>query len=147
MDEFIIKGGPDYLKISFQEVFGFPESTCFSGGYDTRSIIEIKSSDFLVKSTIHVSTGELYKFYEDLVKCNQMLKGIIGFGNYEYNLNFKMQYDIDGHVSVRGNFETQNGLDNSLKFHFISDQSYMQSTLKQLQAIKERYGDMNGVKK
>jgi hypothetical protein len=147
MDEFILQGGSDYLKISFQEVFGFPENTSYSGGYDTRSIIEIKSGDFLVKSIIYVTTGELYKFYEDLLKCNEVLKGVIDFGNYEYNLNFKLEYDIDGHVSVRGNFETHNGLDNSLNFHFISDQSYMQSTLKQLQAITERYGDMKGVRK
>lgn len=145
MDEFILKGGSDFLKISFQEVFGFPKVTSHFGGYDTKNTIEIISGDFSVKSTIWMTTGEIFEFYEKLVKCNDLIEGSIDFANYEHNLELNIQYDKAGHVTIKGTFNAQTEFDNLLKFHFVSDQSYIQSTLQQLRVITEKYGNMKGI--
>lgn len=57
MESFTIKGIADFLTLTFAEVFGFPETTCHWGGYDLRSIIEIKSRSFNVKSVLYTSIG------------------------------------------------------------------------------------------
>ena len=66
MDEFTLQGYSDYLKISLEEVFGFPNDTSPFGGYDTRSIIDINSNDFKVKTTFCITTGEIFEFCEAL---------------------------------------------------------------------------------
>jgi len=146
MEEFIIQGGADFVKIAFEEIYGFPESTCHFGGYDTRSYVEISSGNFKVRSQLYVSTGEIFEFYRKLSNANEVLKGEIHFGNYESNLEVNLKYDSNGHLSVKGHFYELGEFGNELNFEFVSDQTYIQSTLRQLQLIAEKYGDMKGVK-
>ncbi|HTD41825.1 MAG TPA: hypothetical protein VK671_14445 [Mucilaginibacter sp.] len=127
-------------------MFGFPESTSHFGGYDTRSIIEINSGNFKVKSTMHVTTGEIFEFCKKLLTANEELKGDVHFNNYERDLDFNLKYDVNGHISVIGKYSDHSEFDNRLDFDFESDQTYIQSTLRQLHAIAEKYGDMKGIK-
>lgn len=64
----------------------------------------------------------------------------------EGNLECNATYGNDGHVSIRGIFSKQNALDNQLKFYFESDQSYIQSTLTELETIANKYGGRKGIK-
>jgi len=141
-----LQNNTDLLKITFREVYGFPNDTFTTGGYNTKSLAEIKCGNFSVKSLIHVTTAELYRFYEELVKCNEESKGTVNFGNHEHNLSLKLEFNADGNVTVNGTFKEQNSSANSLHFHFISDRSFIQSTIKQLHAIADVYGNAEGVK-
>jgi hypothetical protein len=62
MDEFVLEGHGDFLKITFEEVFGYPNNTSPWGGYDTKSVLALEVDDFKVNSTFYVSTGELSSF-------------------------------------------------------------------------------------
>jgi hypothetical protein len=146
MEEFTLRGGGDYVKITLTEIFGFPETTCFNGGYDTKSAIEIYSDGFKVHSTIWISTGEIFEFYDQLLIANKNLKGIAYLRNMEGNLEMNVRYGNDGHVEIAGIFTKQNSLNNTLNFNIESDQSYIQSTLKQLEPITNKYGGMKGIK-
>jgi hypothetical protein len=86
MEEFIIKGDSGLLKIEFHEVYGFPEMTTHIGGYDVKSHLAICSDGFSAKSTVWITTGEIFEFYEKLRDCNELLKGEIYFSNYEGQL-------------------------------------------------------------
>lgn len=146
MEEFELKGGGDFLKISFEEVYGFPNTTSPFGGYDTKSLLEIRSDGFQVQSTLWVSTGDIFEFYEQLSKCNEVLKGSAYFLSYEENLKFEVRYDINGGVLISGTFSKQSEIANELIFEIISDQTFIQSSLRQLKVICDKYGDMKGIK-
>jgi hypothetical protein len=51
MERFALKSLPDFITINFEEVYGFPDTTCFWGGYEVRTTLEIKSGNFRVKAT------------------------------------------------------------------------------------------------
>jgi hypothetical protein len=143
----IIGENGNYLKVSFQEVYGFPELTCHWGGYELRATIELKSGNFAVTSIFWTSTGELYGFYKKLEACNEELNGSIEFSNYESNLEFSAKYDDLGHVHIEGRFYELGDFDNELKFGFNSDQSYISKTVGELKQIALKYGDMRGIEK
>jgi hypothetical protein len=148
MEEFSIKGGNDnYLKFSFQEVYGFPQSTSHWGGFEVRTSLEIKSGNFSVKSTMWVSTGELYEFFKNLESANKELRGKVEFKNYERNLEFIIAYNELGHATVGGTYFDLGHLENELKFEFNTDQSYLTLTIQDLKQITLKYGDMKGIKK
>lgn len=133
--------------MTFAEVFCFPETTCHWGGYDLSSIIEIKSRSFNVKSVLYTSTGQIYQFFQQLKSCNEKLSGTAKFVSYEGNLDFTAGYDNLGHVNIKGRFSEQNQFDNELKFEFTSDQTFIHSTVDELNLITDKYGDMKGIKK
>jgi hypothetical protein len=147
VESFTIKGESDFLTLTFTEVFGFPETTCHWGGYDLRTMIEIKSRDFYVKSVLYTSTGEIYQFFQQLKSNNEKLSGTAKFISYEGNLDFTAVYDNLGHVNIKGRFSEQNQFDNELKFEFTSDQTFIRSTVDELSLIADKYGDMKGIKK
>ncbi len=142
---FTIWGEADYIKFTYDEVFGFPEETCHWGGYDARVKLEIKSRNFRVNEEFYSSTGELYEFAEELKVVNEKIKGVVSFRSYEGNLEFTMTYDNLGHVRIKGNFSEQNELSNELFFEFISDQSFIRRALDEIEAITAKYGGRSGV--
>ena len=147
MIEFNLKGGNNFIKITLDEVFGFPENTCYWGGYDTKSILEIKSRGFQVNAILYTSTGELYEFYKKLKDCNTKLNGKIYYKSYEGSLELNLEYNEFGHVNISGIFDEQNEYNNELKFEFISDQTFITKTINELELIAEKYGGMKGIKK
>lgn len=147
MESFTIQGETDFITLVFEEVFGFPENTCPWGGYDLRASIEIKSRGFHVKSTLYTATGEIFDFFQQLKNCNDKLTGIAKFMSYETNLEFTAEYDIAGHVNIKGRFSEQNQFDNELTFEFTTDQTFIRSSVDELSVIADKYGDMQGIKK
>jgi len=97
-----------FLKITLQEVQGFPQSISHYGGYDTNSAIEIQSDGFKVLATFWLSTGEIFNFYQDLKKANALLTGLVRFVSSEENLEFNVVYKDNGHISIQGLFSNQN---------------------------------------
>ncbi|HEX3386768.1 MAG TPA: hypothetical protein VHS53_16320 [Mucilaginibacter sp.] len=146
MEEVKIQGGSNFLRIIVEEAYGFPNQTCHAGGYDTRSLLEINCGAFTAKASLYLSTGELFKFYESLSDANEKLKGSVHFNNYEENLEFDIKYDVNGHILITGSFYAHDSFVSKLIFDFESDQSYIQSTIKQLNIIVNKYGGMTGIK-
>ncbi|MBB2145343.1 hypothetical protein GM921_07605 [Pedobacter sp. LMG 31464] len=145
MEGFIIRGEGGLISLSFEKVFGFPETTSYLGGYDLQASITIKSSCFEVKSTMYTSTGEIYLFFDQLKNCNERLDGTAKFASYEGDLEFLAAFDhATGHVSIKG-FFTEHEFSNCLNFEFSSDQTFMTTTIKELQILFQKYGDVKGL--
>jgi hypothetical protein len=145
MDSFTIKGGSDFITVTLDNLFGFPEETSHWGGYDASAIAEIKSRSFYCKANFYTSTGELFNFYQDLKKCNQDLKGIAKYVSYEAHLELTLEYDTTGHVTVKGMFSEHSLYANELQFEFSSDQSHIKSTIDELNVLVDKYGNMEGI--
>ena len=146
MNEFAINSNHQFIKFTFQEVYGFPEKTCFKGGYAVRALVEIKSANFQVQSVLFTSTGELYQFYLQLKKCNQDMLGKACYITYEENLRFYVEYAGFGHTIIKGIFTGQSNGENEFKFEFHSDQSFVAIAIQELESIFRDYGSMKGLK-
>ncbi len=146
MEEFVIKGDKGIITVGILETFGFPDETCFKGGYECIFGIDIKVGSYSANSSFYSSTGELFKFYEKLKMCQLELNGDAEFDSYEKNLELKVKYD-SGKILICGNYQENLAIDNKLEFEFNSDQSYFKSSIQQLEQIFYKYGGMKGVKK
>ncbi|MCI2230366.1 hypothetical protein MC378_14395 [Polaribacter sp. MSW13] len=146
MEEFELKGDNGIITVGIEKTFGFPNETCFKGGYECVAGIEIKVGSYLVKSSFYTSTGELFKFYEKLKICQTELNGNAEFDSYENNLELNVKYEI-GKIEISGKYQENLGTDNILEFDFNSDQSYFEKPIEQLERIFDKYGGMKGVKK
>ena len=146
MEKIELKGNNGIIVIQIDEVYGFPNKTCYKGGYECKVGIEIKVGSYLVKSSFHSSTGELFQFYDKLKTCQSELNGIAEFDSFERNLKLNVMYD-SGQVGISGKYQEYIATDNLLEFDFSSDQSYLSKSLVQLERIFDKYGGMKGVKK
>ena len=117
------------------------------GGYDTQSIVEIKSSAYVAKGEIYISTGNIYNFYSEFKKCFESLKGEAKLESYEKNLILITSFDMYGHVNIRGEYRRYHGSENQLKFEFATDQTYLSETMSALTNLYKKYGDNMGVLK
>jgi hypothetical protein len=142
---FEIRGEPEnYIRITLDQVYGFPDKTSFFGGYDSISIVEIKSTNYNIKGSLLVTTGNIYDFYIELEKCQQKLSGLARFDSYEHNLAFQVEYNSIGHVTVMGEYQEKHEESNLLKFSFITDQTFTRKTLDDLKGFYEQYGNNKG---
>ncbi|MDG5493228.1 hypothetical protein [Psychroserpens sp. SPM9] len=146
MEKIEIKGNNGIIIILIEGVYGYPNETCFKGGYECKLAIEIEIGSYYVKSGFHSSTGELFKFYNKLKNCHTELNGIAEFDSYESNLELTVKYEF-GKVGIWGKYQEILANDNKLEFDFHSDQSYLKKSLDQMELIFNKYGGMNGVNK
>jgi hypothetical protein len=148
MLEFSLQGeSNNYLKLTINRDFGFPDSTSPFGGYDTESVVEIKSTNYYVKGLLWITTGNIYDFYKKLKKCQLELTGSTRLDSYENNLRVLVEYDLLGHVCVSGEFLEKHEENNKLIFSFLTDQTFISRTIDELTEIYKKYGDNYGIKK
>jgi hypothetical protein len=147
MEYFKINGNGNFIQITFEEVYGYPDTTSHFGGYEVRSKLEIKSKGFKVASTLWTTTGELFQFYQTLKISYEKVFGVVNFKTYEGNLEFSISYDVMGHVNIKGVFIEYNEFVNKLYFEFNTDQTFIKTTVQELEVIVDKYGTMLGVKK
>lgn len=147
---FELKGfSGELIKLEIIEVFGFPNETSFRGGYDVKCNMEISSGLYCVRTDhFYSSTGALYNFYNELLKCYNNLKGIASYKlncpeNY-FDLNVK--FDEYG-VNISGKYQDEPVVKNILNFEFASDQSYFKEVISDLKKIVLQFGDNQGIKK
>lgn len=143
MDEFTLKGKQGHIHIRLEELFNFPNTSHF-GGYDAEATVEIKSGNYHVKGKLWFTTGEVYLFYEQLKNCYNSFQGEAVFATYEKNLELKAVFNRKGHVTLVGYYHEHLHLENKLIFEIESDQSYFESTLKQLEKFFQKYGGIKG---
>lgn len=116
------------------------------GGYDSESIIEIKSSNYHIIGNLWITTGDIFNFYQELKKCQKMIQGIAHLDSYENNLQMAVCYNELGHVLIKGKFIEKYIENNCLEFELQSDQSFVFSTMIELEDIYKKYGDNKGIK-
>lgn len=137
----------EYIKLEILEVYGFPDRTSFHGGYDILCRLEIRSGVYgAVTNGYYSCTGAIYKFYTALEKCHAALCGKCGYSvpfAAENELDFTAEFD-GGAVTIRGEYIDDPHVENALKFEFPTDQSYLSSTLAELKAIVNMFGDNKG---
>lgn len=91
MNQFLLGGKQGFIRIELNEVIGYPNETSFLGGYDVKGKIELKSGNYYVKDAeLWFSTGQIYEFYVQLLKCYKELKGIINFQIPESELKLEV---------------------------------------------------------
>jgi hypothetical protein len=146
MEKFEIIGKNGFVRIILTRIIGFPETTSAFGGYDTESTIEIKSSNYYVKGLVWITTGNIFNFFQELEKCQKNLNGIARLESYENNLQLTIKYDETGHVVTNGKFVENYTLKNILDFEIKGDQTFMDSTVNELENIYKKYGDNKGIK-
>jgi hypothetical protein len=144
MEEFELKGDNGIIGIVIKEVYGYPNETSFKGGYECKVGIKIGVGSYSVASSFYTSTGELFKFYNQLKNCQSELNGIAEFDSYESNLDLTVKYEF-GKVGIFGKYQESLAIENILEFYFHSDQSYLKYSLEQLEMIFEKYGGMKGI--
>lgn len=147
MNQFFIKGDTDFLNITLDQVQGYPDSTSHLGGYAVRASLKIKCGPFQVHTLIESSTGLFYQLLQQLKECQANLEGDIYFYSAEHAFNLFIGYDKTGQVIVSGRYIEEGSLKNQLQFEFLSDQSFLSSTIQELEGIAEKYGDSDGIKK
>ncbi|QIZ08572.1 hypothetical protein HFZ78_19195 [Priestia megaterium] len=147
MNEFEIAGKQGFIKIELIEVYGFPNETSYLGGYDVKGKIDIRSGNYYVKDAeIWFSTGQVYQFFIQLQKCYNQLKGSCTFSESENNLKIEFNFNRVGQINIQGYFQEVTHQENILHFEFESEQSYLISTLHQLNNMVDQYGDLKGKK-
>lgn len=138
-------------KISMQlnEVIGFPDSTSIEGGYDIICTLTIDSGSFHVEcDRLFSATGALYRFSKELNNCYKELSGMAEYQLVlESDLKFKVEMISGGHAVVRGTFQERPDKLNILQFEFDTDQSCFLSVIRDIEGLKEKYGEMEGLKK
>lgn len=144
MDSFTLAGSTGSLALQIEEVYGFPDQTSSFGGYDTRSCLRLRSHGFSVDSLVWLSTGEVFAFYQELQAAHAQLAGTARFSSSEENLSFALTYQVNGQVSLTGEYWESTEEANRLRFEIASDQSYLHRTLAELAAWVDRYGDHAG---
>src|SRR5262249_3847427 len=119
-------------------------TTCYWGGYDTQSSIEIVAGNFSVKGYIYISTGLFYHFFQGLKECFKTLKGNAHLQSNEMELKLDVLFDGFGHARITGQFEAYDYGENILKFDLRSDQTYLGQALTMLENMYDKYGDDKG---
>lgn len=75
-----------------------------------------------------------------------MIQGIAHLDSYENNLQMAVCYNELGHVLIKGKFIEKYIENNCLEFELQSDQSFIFSTMIELEDIYKKYGDNKGIK-
>jgi hypothetical protein len=143
---FYFSGENGEIKLTINEVFGFPSSTSYAGGYDARGMLSISACEYSVsEAEIYFATGELYEFYVALKSCYENLSGTIIFSNTEEDLEFKAVFNKLGHVVLTGKFQQRRDMENCLYFEIKSDQTQVKTSLSLLEDVIKSFGGMKGV--
>jgi len=148
MQKFGLKGDNGFVVIEIIEVYGFPDDTTHLGGYDCRCSINLENEGFKVNDEFYSSTGQMYELMLSLKKLYKDLSGKIIFSNtYEDNLMLEISMDSSyGRISIKGEYFRLSENEISMNFEINSDQSYIPSTINELESIYEIYGGLTGIK-
>ncbi|MUT67739.1 hypothetical protein GOM71_17590 [Paenibacillus sp. NEAU-GSW1] len=149
MHELFIRGKRgSFFRVTFDEIIGFPNETSIWGGYDVNGTVEIKSGNYYVKGELWFSTGEIYEFHQQLIRCWSELNGSASFRpSADRCLELIVVFNNRGQVILEGTYTEFASEQNELKFEFESDQGFYEETNDMLLTITKHYGGLKGVRK
>lgn len=145
MDEFTISTSEDRVRISLEEVYGFPDRTSHFGGYDVRGVVAIHCGIYHIRGPLWFSTGEVWQFYTQVQRAYDELAGEARFCSSERNMDFTLRFTTHGHWTLEGVYQEHLDIATRLLFEMESDQSYLVETLTQLRHLVAVYGDNRGL--
>jgi hypothetical protein len=141
--------GEDKIEMIIDELFGFPERTCYAGGYEFKGTLIIHAGCYHARSGNYYSTtGELHGLCTSLLSCYNSLAGSVKYPrmSYEKNLEFELKMTKLGHATIEGEFREYPHLLNTLVFQIETDQTCIQSAINDLTQIERLFGDNMGIK-
>ena len=144
MTAFKINGFDGNIKLSIEQVWGFPESTAYYGGYDAKGVLKIKSGAYSATSDYHFTTGELSDFLEQLRTCYDSLSGTAVLANHEDENLIKCEFLKNGHITVSGEYQSAVHKKNRLTFEFDTDQTQILETIDYLERVYKFFGGSTG---
>jgi hypothetical protein len=145
MDEFTISTGHDWLRLTFDQVYRFPEHTSHFGGYDVGGMLTLRCGAYHVHGSLSLSTGEVWEFYSALREAYEALAGEAQFHSSEGNLKFTLRFTTRGHWILEGKYQERDDIPTKLTFEMEGEQSYLNETIRQLANIVATYGDNRGI--
>lgn len=141
-----IYGDNSYIEFNLIELWGFPESTCFKGGYDGKWYVSLKSDNYEAKDIGYLATGELIVFFDDLKTMYKSLTGSAKLALIDTDLEVNVEVNDRGQIAVSGIYKAKPEVNNKLCFEFFSNQSYLVKSLDQFGEMINCYGGMRGLK-
>jgi hypothetical protein len=144
MDSFTLAGSTGFLTVQLEELYGFPHQTSPFGGYDARCRLRLRSHGFAIDSELRLSTGEVFRFYQQLRAAHAQLAGMARFASTEADLAFVVVYLPAGQVSLTGEYREHTPEANRLTFEIAADQSYLHRAVADLGQWAAQYGDNEG---
>lgn len=147
MMAFTLNGYGEYICLTIEEVFGFPETTSYGGGYSARGNLKIVAGCYQADSQHYFTTGELYTFCNSLIDCYNKLDGTAELPNTECELTLSVTFNKKfGKVSIEGSFRERPDRSTELKFEIVSDQSNILPAINSLKKVVNVFGDMKGIR-
>ena len=102
-------------------------------GYDwINAACEISVGGFRGGVQLMITLKDLKRFRDELTILYQTLKGEAEFKTIENQIYFKLTADLQGHIQVEGSLMDDAGVGNKLQFYFGIDQTFLKSTLHEL---------------
>jgi hypothetical protein len=142
---FSLEGEDSYIELTIEEVWGYPNETSYGGGYGAKGKLTIKEGEYSVNNAAHYfTTGELYKFLQELQQCYEKLEGVAYLGNTEHELDLKCTFNRKGHVVINGRFQSRQDIETILIFEIRSEQTQILAAIFALKAVVKIFGDDKG---
>ena len=145
MESITLNSSNGYIKFHLNDILGFPNETCYYGGYDILGEIEIKCDNYFVKGSLNLSTGNIFNFYTQLTELFNSLESVAKFDSYEHQLSFFVNVNKLGHLSVEGEYREDLVNNSRLIFALEADQSYLNDWLSELKKVVNKYGNNLGI--
>ncbi|SMC35962.1 hypothetical protein SAMN02745168_0448 [Papillibacter cinnamivorans DSM 12816] len=144
---FKLEGNDCYIELTIEEVWGYPNETSYGGGYGAKGQLTIKAGEYSVDNATHYfTTGELYRFMQELQQCYNKLEGEIYLDNTEHELDLKCTFNRKGHVVINGRFQSRPDIQTFLIFELRTDQTQIPAAIFALKRVAEIFGDDKGIK-
>lgn len=143
---FRMTGIEEYIELSIDEVYGFPNQTSYGGGYGAKGVLSIQAGEYIVSAIHYFTTGELYRWFNALKQCYDTFSGIAVLENTERELELKCEFNKLGQVFVSGTFQANPSVNNTLSFEIKTDQTQVKDSIANLKTVYEIFGDNKGKK-
>ena len=136
----------DFIELTIDEVFGYPNETSYGGGYGAKGRLTVNAAEYAVNEAIHYyTTGELYRFMLQLEQCYKSLTGTAILENTERELELECRFHKMGHISFVGSFQGNQSISNILTFEMRSDQTQLPGVIASLKKVFKVFGDNQGI--
>lgn len=142
INAFCLKGyNNEKISLIINEIIDFP-STSYHGGHDITCSVEIQAGNYrVIGERYYTTTGDLYRFNEELQKCYNLLEGNADYKMfYEKDLVFSVNMLSGGHAVVKGTYQERADKQNILEFEIETDQSCFLSVIQSINQLKDKLG-------
>lgn len=108
--------------------------------WQNQGTVSIQSGNYYVMNAeIWITIDELITLYTQLQEAYKTLKGNIIFSNLDNTLQFTLQFNSFGQISLEGKFQEFPSREYKLEFEFMIDQSHLPATLLDMKKIVKPY--------